>query len=32
MKHFSEEEKIQILSDLVAIKTVNENEIEYTEG
>lgn len=28
MKHFSEEEKIQILSDVVAIKSVNENEIE----
>ena len=28
MKHFTEEEKIKILSDIIAIKTVNENEIE----
>ena len=28
MKHFTEEEKIKILSDLIAIKSVNENEIE----
>ena len=28
MKHFTEEEKIKILSDLIAIKTINENEIE----
>lgn len=28
MKHFSEEEKIKILSDVIAIKSVNENEIE----
>lgn len=28
MKHFTEKEKIQILSDLIAIKSVNENEIE----
>lgn len=28
MKHFTEEEKIQILADLIAIKSVNENEIE----
>ncbi len=28
MKHFTEEEKIKILSDIIAIKSVNENEIE----
>lgn len=28
MKHFTEEEKIKILADLIAIKSVNENEIE----
>lgn len=28
MKQFTEEEKIKILSDVVAIKSVNENEIE----
>lgn len=28
MKHFTEEEKIQILFDIIAIKSVNENEIE----
>ncbi len=28
MKQFTEEEKIQILSDLIAIRSVNENEIE----
>ncbi|RLL48428.1 ArgE/DapE family deacylase [Oceanobacillus piezotolerans] len=28
MKHFTEEEKIKILSDMIAIKSVNENEIE----
>lgn len=28
MKHFTDEEKIKILSDVVAIKSVNENEIE----
>lgn len=28
LKHFTEEEKIQILSDIIAIKSVNENEIE----
>lgn len=28
MKHFTEEEKIKILSDLIAIKSINENEIE----
>ena len=28
MKYFSEEEKIKILSDMIAIKSVNENEIE----
>ncbi|MCM3670981.1 ArgE/DapE family deacylase [Mesobacillus maritimus] len=28
MKQFTEEEKIKILSDLIAIKSVNENEIE----
>lgn len=28
MKHFTEEEKTKILSDLIAIKSVNENEIE----
>ena len=28
MKCFSEEEKIKILSDMIAIKSVNENEIE----
>jgi len=28
MKHFTEKEKIQLLSDLIAIKSVNENEIE----
>ncbi|WP_072892098.1 ArgE/DapE family deacylase [Ornithinibacillus halophilus] len=28
MKHFTEEEKIKILSDLIAIQSVNENEIE----
>ncbi|MFC2946977.1 ArgE/DapE family deacylase [Virgibacillus sediminis] len=28
MKHFSEEEKIAILSDIIAIKSINENEIE----
>ena len=28
MKHFTEEEKIKILSDMIAIKTINENEIE----
>ena len=30
MKQFTEEEKIKILSDVVAIKLVNENEIEVT--
>ncbi|WP_453996229.1 ArgE/DapE family deacylase [Bacillus nitroreducens] len=28
MKHFTEEEKIKILSDIIAIKSVNEYEIE----
>lgn len=28
MKHFTEDEKIKILSDIIAIKSVNENEIE----
>ena len=28
MKRFTEEEKLQILADLIAIKSVNENEIE----
>ncbi|WP_080876097.1 ArgE/DapE family deacylase [Oceanobacillus timonensis] len=28
MKHFTEEEKMKILSDIIAIKSVNENEIE----
>jgi succinyl-diaminopimelate desuccinylase len=28
MKQFSEEEKLKILSDVIAIKSVNENEIE----
>ncbi|WP_394235781.1 ArgE/DapE family deacylase [Niallia oryzisoli] len=28
MKHFTEEEKVKILSDLIGIKSVNENEIE----
>lgn len=28
MKHFTEQEKLDILSDLIAIETVNENEIE----
>ena len=28
MKHFTEEEKLKILSDVIAIKSVNENEIE----
>lgn len=28
MKHFTKEEKIKILSDIIAIKSVNENEIE----
>ena len=28
MKHFTKEEKIAILSDIIAIKSVNENEIE----
>ncbi|THE13781.1 ArgE/DapE family deacylase [Bacillus timonensis] len=28
MKHFTEEEKIQILADIIAIKSINENEIE----
>ncbi|GIO23047.1 ArgE/DapE family deacylase [Oceanobacillus sp. J11TS1] len=28
MKHFTEEEKIKILSDIIAIKSINENEIE----
>ncbi|GGP15546.1 ArgE/DapE family deacylase [Oceanobacillus neutriphilus] len=28
MKHFTEEEKIKILSDIIAMKSVNENEIE----
>jgi len=28
LKHFTEEEKIKILSDIIAIKSVNENEIE----
>lgn len=28
LKHFTEEEKIKILSDVIAIKSVNENEIQ----
>lgn len=28
MKQFTEEEKLKILTDVVAIKSVNENEIE----
>lgn len=28
MKKFTEEEKIQLLNDLIEIKSVNENEIE----
>ena len=28
MKHFTEEEKMKILSDVIAMKSVNENEIE----
>lgn len=28
MMRFTEEEKIQMLADLIAMKTVNENEIE----
>ncbi|MCM3569914.1 ArgE/DapE family deacylase [Neobacillus mesonae] len=28
MKHFTDEEKINILSDIIAIKSINENEIE----
>lgn len=31
MKKFTEEEKIQILEDLIAIESVNENEIEVAE-
>lgn len=28
MKYFTEEEKIKILSDIIAIKSINENKIE----
>ncbi|MDY0393430.1 M20/M25/M40 family metallo-hydrolase [Virgibacillus halophilus] len=28
MKHFTKEEKIKILYDIIAIKSINENEIE----
>lgn len=28
MKRFTDEEKIQILSDIIAIRSVNENEID----
>lgn len=31
MKKFTEEEKIQFLADLIAMKSVNENEIEVAE-
>jgi len=28
LKHFTVEEKVKILSDIIAIKSINENEIE----
>lgn len=31
MSTFSNEEKVQILSDIVAMNTVNDNEIEVCE-
>ena len=31
MKKFTEEEKVQHLANIIAMKTVNENEIEVAE-